>query len=583
MSGNVYRATILAVFPMIFSHNSYAELSILSGEIYDNSTPYYNYDVINNQGTLNNTSDISNSSGSLFLNYGLVNSSGNIFFNSSSSLQNNGEFNQAADFWADSGSSIVNSGSFSSAGNFTNGGALINGLTGLFANWYVMHNDGQLENNGVLTNYSNINNNQGRGITNTGELNNNFFITFQDFGFLSNSGTINNAERIELGQYNTVTNSGLINNNGHLGGRYSDNFLSGTQLINTGMINNTGNIEHFETITNSNHLSNGGFVNIHHFGRMVNESTAVINNGNGEYSQYAFYTGEIQIDGTLENAGSLNNEQAARININSFMAPGIENTGVINNQGLIEFTTLEGVVNNAGHIINDNGEIRGSYNSPIGTINNSGTVENLGNINVAEITSTGNIINNSILNAERIEITNGNLSGGGEVHTGTDMYQLGETGLIISENGTLLPGDGVGRMDVFGNIDLQGTLSMEFGYNPDMPWESHDVLGVSGHVVLGANSVLDISLLDMPYFYLGDSFDLMYANSINGEFGSFYHDALFGTGLAFEWNIINNGVQDILQLSVVSAVPVPAAAWLFISGFAGLIATGRHRKLNMIH
>ena len=75
MLRTVSRVSFLALIPFVFiSHNTYAQLTILPGETYDNTTYYSNYDVINNQGTFNNTVDVSNNG--LFLNYGLVNSSG---------------------------------------------------------------------------------------------------------------------------------------------------------------------------------------------------------------------------------------------------------------------------------------------------------------------------------------------------------------------------------------------------------------------------------------------------------------------------------------------------------------------------
>jgi hypothetical protein len=111
----------------------------------------------------------------------------------------------------------------------------------------------------------------------------------------------------------------------------------------------------------------------------------------------------------------------------------------------------------------------------------------------------------------------------------------------------------------------------------------HDTLLVSQNVFLSSTSVLDISFLSEDYFYLGYTYDLMFARSINGDFGSFYYDALFDSGLALEWGIFNEYGQDILRLSVVSAVPLPAAIWLFMTGLAGLITVSRRRQYKMTH
>ncbi|BCO30048.1 hypothetical protein TspCOW1_01510 [Thiohalobacter sp. COW1] len=66
---------------------------------------------------------------------------------------------------------------------------------------------------------------------------------------------------------------------------------------------------------------------------------------------------------------------------------------------------------------------------------------------------------------------------------------------------------------------------------------------------------------------LGDSYDFLYsqvgffAGTKNGQLGS--------------WNLATNGT---LSYDAVSAVPVPAAVWLFGSGLIGLVGIARRRK-----
>ena len=78
---------------------------------------------------------------------------------------------------------------------------------------------------------------------------------------------------------------------------------------------------------------------------------------------------------------------------------------------------------------------------------------------------------------------------------------------------------------------------------------------------------------------LGDSFDILSAESILGEF-DLLTLAILGNGLDWQLDYLIdfNGTTDLLRLSVVSAVPVPAAAWLFGSGLLMLVGVSRRRQ-----
>ncbi|VAW65853.1 hypothetical protein MNBD_GAMMA11-3437, partial [hydrothermal vent metagenome] len=56
--------------------------------------------------------------------------------------------------------------------------------------------------------------------------------------------------------------------------------------------------------------------------------------------------------------------------------------------------------------------------------------------------------------------------------------------------------------------------------------------------------------------------------------------AVLGEGLDWQLNYLIDfqGTTDIVQLSVVSAVPLPTAVWLFSSGLFGLIGIARRKK-----
>lgn len=228
-----------------------------------------------------------------------------------------------------------------------------------------------------------------------------------------------------------------------------------------------------------------------------------------------------------------------------------------------------GSINNAGSISN-NGFVSG-YSD----ITNSGMITNDGQISgLRVISSSGVIINNGYIQSENMQVS-GLLKGNGDISV--------STGLVITEAGTLAPGNSTGSMNVFSDLMLDGALEVEFDWF-SMGSPLHDSVNVFGDVFIGQNSILDISFLGTDFFSLGQSFDLMSANSIVGDFASFNYDILLDNSLGLEWFIFDGAGGDILRLEVVYSVPVPAYVWLFMSGILGLITvTGRKKRLAFCH
>lgn len=136
-------------------------------------------------------------------------------------------------------------------------------------------------------------------------------------------------------------------------------------------------------------------------------------------------------------------------------------------------------------------------------------------------------------------------------------------GMIMLEDGTLV--------EVQGDLDLQtgGTLALDLGsgyYNSVSPWIN--VLGTAS-----VSGVLDLSLFEGFDLMAGGTWSLLEASLVEGTFD----ELLFPVLPNWSWELLY-GIDYIELTGSVSAVPVPAAIWLFGSGLIGLIAVSRRRS-----
>jgi len=192
------------------------------------------------------------------------------------------------------------------------------------------------------------------------------------------------------------------------------------------------------------------------------------------------------------------------------------------------------------------------------------------------------------------------LSGGGKMIIGTNTGPLDEPGLpndfesmdagtllvgqsgvlkgtgtvigdvLISTGGTLSPGHSAGEFVIDGDLTLAGgTLLLEIGGSDA---GQYDQVSVSGLLTLGGTLLL--SFIDGFAPEQGTSFqlDLFQATALGGAFSSVNVEGLGGLELGFDASLLASG-----QPVTFTVVPIPAAAWLFLSAI-GLVSCMRRLK-----
>jgi hypothetical protein len=156
---------------------------------------------------------------------------------------------------------------------------------------------------------------------------------------------------------------------------------------------------------------------------------------------------------------------------------------------------------------------------------------------------------------------------GGTLSVDTFNGDLDNTG------GFLSPGNSPGATTINGNYsqDEFSTLLIEIaGY---LAVSEHDVVDVTGDTSL--DGTLRLDLLDGFAPVIGDRFAIIGSANILGAFDGIYSTTALGEGLRWELEVDNIAGNEFL-VAQVSAVPVPAALWLFASGL-GLLGWMRRK------
>jgi len=233
---------------------------------------------------------------------------------------------------------------------------------------------------------------------------------------------------------------------------------------------------------------------------------------------------------TLRGAGQLGANSAAFVNQGTLLAEGTDhplqidpNANRFENRGLVHASGAAGLVVTDGYF------------------------QTAGETRVDSVLS-GNL-----------DLQGGLLTGGGTV-----------TGAVLNSGGTVNAGSSPGTLAIDGQYTQTagGTLLVEIaGTDPGL----FDVLLIDGSASLGGTLAVD--LIGSPVITAGQIFDVLIADTITGLFAN--AQAADGAAL-FDISIID-GVQDIVRLTAVTTVPLPASAWMLLAGFAGLLRWRRAR------
>lgn len=229
------------------------------------------------------------------------------------------------------------------------------------------------------------------------------------------------------------------------------------------------------------------------------------------------------------------------------------------------------LVNQAGHTVAGPGVIRNVEFTNQGRVlvEHAGTVlridavsfENQGEVRVtgsAGLLNVGNYVQTAGLTQVDTLLT---LSGGSLLLQGGVLAGNGTVaGAVVQTGGVVGPGASPGELTITGNFDqgAGGTLLIELaGTGAGL----FDVVDVGGNAVL--DGALDIDLVDGFAPTLGDSFDVLFADTISGQLLSVAQ--VQGGNFLFDITTVNQGARQALRLTAaaeVAPVPLPGAAWL---------------------
>lgn len=227
----------------------------------------------------------------------------------------------------------------------------------------------------------------------------------------------------------------------------------------------------------------------------------------------------------------------------------------------------------------------GSGLSNVGTLGLSGGTVN-GNINNTGTVAISNTVNHTGILTQTAGIT----TVSGALHTNVVFIQGGVLngsgsifGNVVNNGGTVAVGNSPGSMNINGDYGQTAESIFNVELGGLIGGSQYDMLNVTGTASL--DGTLNVSLFDLGSGLFnpqqGNYFDILRAEHLNGTFSTL---ALAPLDASLKWSIAYlidaNGTTDVVRLSVVQAVPVPAAFWLLGSGLAGLMGFTRRKAAS---
>jgi hypothetical protein len=381
-----------------------------------------------------------------------------------------------------------------------------------------------------------------------------------DIVTLGDGSTGNGTFNMDGGYFNASEIS--IDNNSSFNQSGGDVYLSNAISLSTsGTYNLTGG-----TLAGGSHQYGSGTINnsggIHTGGLRLLESITYNLSGTGSVAN-----AEEVVGGGV---GAYSSTDIAILN----QSGGTNTTSNLYVGGSSGWGSGNGTYNLSGGSLSAQNEAIG-YDS-IGTFNQTGGTNTVdGTMTIAELDGSNGTYN---LSGGRLEANSIVVNSGGSFNfDGGTLLVDDFTGDLINNGGTLEPGASPGITNIFGNYtqSIFGTYIAEIAGLTQ--GSEHDLLNITGTAMLGG--LLDVNLLNTDRYTpsLGDTFDILMADTITGEFDILLLASLSGN---LDWDIsyiLDPYSTDIVRLSVVQAVPIPAAIWLFGTGLLGLIGIARKK------
>jgi hypothetical protein len=351
--------------------------------------------------------------------------------------------------------------------------------------------------------------------------------------------------------------------------------LTGGELTNSGTIQGWGNVGN--SVTNNGTIEALGGT-LAFSGSMVNNPGGLMTAGTGNklllsavpiFSNY----GVINLTGgTFDNNRAMGNSGQIS-GYGTFRSDGLSNSGTMTLSG--STTTVQGnVTNQAG------GKITVAYNPAIFT----GNVVNNGQVKLTDTTVTwaGSFTNNGAYISdpshnyftEDLEMgATGYLTGGAE-----DYFTLGKNFINHSLENTAWNTNQailtfVGASGTEHTLDIAGADKGKSvtGYTENFAWGTLDL---SGQILSLSDGNEDLGGALYVGKIVGLTLDGLAVQDIKGNGFNIYYDPNLNSklgGLTYD-------LQEGGYLLASAPVPLPASAWLFLSGLAGLGLMGRGRK-----